>query len=130
MGILEKLARLEENLAILKEIEQEMQEGIIDKKQEWQIRYGFFESIHIVIDIACKLTSKYNFAKPKSYKECIEALVKAKIIDAKLGDDLVKMVGFRNILIHDYEEIEKDALISYLQRVEDFKKFIQAVKDL
>ncbi len=130
MGILEKLARLEENIKILKEIEKDIQNKVVDKKVEWQIRYGFFESIQIVIDIACKLTSKYNFAKPKSYKECIEALVKAKIIDTKLGEELVKMVGFRNILIHDYEEIEKEALIGYLKRVDDFKKFIEAVRDL
>ncbi len=127
---MEKLMRLEENIKILQAIANELSSHPIDKRIEWEIRYGFFESIQIVIDVACKIAAKYNLGYPKSYKECIQSLIKAKIIDESTGEDFIKMVGFRNVLIHDYEEIDKAALISYLDRLDDFKKFIEAVKEL
>ena len=127
---MEKLMRLEENIKILQAIANELPSHPINKRIEWEIRYGFFESIQIVIDIACKIAAKYNLGYPKSYKECIQSLIKAKIIDESTGEDFIKMVGFRNVLIHDYEEIDKAALISYLDRLDDCKKFIEAVKEL
>ncbi len=128
--ILQKLKRLEDNIKILYEIKEDIKNSDFDKKKEWEIRYGFFESIQIVIDISCKIVSKYNLLKPKSYKECIEGLIKADILKKDIGKSLIKMVGFRNILIHDYEEIKKEALIEYLNRLDDFKIFIKEVKDL
>jgi len=128
--ILQKLQRLEDNITVLNEIKEDVKKGEFDKKKEWEIRYGFFESIQIVIDIACKLVAKYNLVKPKSYRECIEGLLKANILQKDIVDDFIKMVGFRNILIHDYEEIKKEALLEYLERLDDFKIFIKSVKDL
>lgn len=131
MGNLEKLMKLEENLKILEEIRNDIEnKRLVDKRIEWEIRYGLFESTLIVIDVACKLTAKYNLAKPKNYRECIEALIKKDIVDEEIGEHLIKMVGFRNILMHEYEDIQVGRMIEYLSKLEDFKKFIENVREL
>jgi len=43
-----------------------------NKFDEWALRYGIFESIQIIIDIACHVAAKYNLGSSKSYVECTE----------------------------------------------------------
>ncbi|WP_201334589.1 MULTISPECIES: DUF86 domain-containing protein [unclassified Nitratiruptor] len=128
MEIWQKLLRLEENIKILEEIRQEFKN--LDIRKEWEIRYGLFESIQIVIDISCKIVSKFNLGQPKNYRECIEKLVENRIVNSYLGEKLIKMVGLRNLLIQEYCEIDNSRLVSYLENLEDFKQFIEAVKEI
>lgn len=56
----DKLNRLEENLKILKSIKDNysLDDMIADKVDEWGLRYGLFESIQIIIDLACHITAE------------------------------------------------------------------------
>ncbi|UCM99881.1 hypothetical protein LCX93_10185 [Sulfurimonas sp. SWIR-19] len=71
MEILPKLKQLEENIKILEELKQEMQAEDIatNKRYESELRYGFFESIQILIDVSCKVTNHFNLGKPENYRE-------------------------------------------------------------
>jgi len=100
MEILEKLKGLSDNLIILESIRKELRGGVVDKRTEWEVCYGLFESIQIIIDIACKVTSYYNLAHPKSYGECISALVNSNYIDSNIAQKTIKMVGLRNFVLY------------------------------
>ena len=128
--MLDKIQRLKTNIEILDEIKQTIytQEVQPDIKIEWEIRYGLLESIQIVIDISCKISSRYNLGNPKSYKECIELLSKYKYLEKNIADKLIKMIGLRNLLVHEYVEIDKDKLLSFLDKLDDFYNFIDKVK--
>ncbi len=126
----DKLILLEENIKELFDLKEKVSFEDIKKNKpdEWSIRYGLFESIQIVIDIACHIVSKYNLGNPKSYAECIEILESEKYIDSTLSGKLKGMIGFRNILIHDYIQIELKKLYGMLNNIDDFKNFISAIK--
>lgn len=128
MEILEKLKGLSDNLIILESIRQELDGGIIGKRTEWEVRYGLFESIQIVIDIACKVTSYYNLAHPKSYGECIGALVNSRYIDSNIAAKTTKMIGLRNLLIHEYATIDTVKLIDFLDYLDDFREFARQIQ--
>ena len=127
MEILQKLLKLERNLEVLEEIKDELTE--LDIKKKWEIRYGLFESIQIVIDTSCKVVARYNLAKPQNYKECILALGDKGYLTKELAKKLAQMVGFRNILIHEYCEVDREKLLEYLSHLDDFKEFIKAMKE-
>jgi len=128
MEILEKLKGLSDNLVILESIREELQGGILGKRTEWEVRYGLFESIQIVIDIACKVTSYYNLAHPKSYGECIEALRSSHYIDGEIAGKTLKMIGLRNLLIHEYAVIDTVKLIDFLDYLDDFREFARQIQ--
>jgi uncharacterized protein YutE (UPF0331/DUF86 family) len=128
MEILEKLKGLSDNLIILESIREELSGGVVSKRTEWEIRYGLFESIQIVIDIACKVTSYYNLAHPKSYGECISALVNSKYIDSNIAQKTIKMIGLRNLLIHEYATIDTVKLIDFLEYLDDFREFAHQIQ--
>lgn len=100
-----------------------------DKSKEWALRYGFLETIQIVIDISCHLVAKYNLGNPASYSECIDLLKKYEYIDEHLADKLFGMIGLRNILVHEYIFVEAEKLYNLLDNVQDFKEFVDKIRD-
>jgi|GEM_PF-3208749 len=61
----ERLSHLEENLRVLTKWQESVtiEQVRRDKQAEWALRYGFFETIQIIIDIACHIVSSRNLAK-------------------------------------------------------------------
>lgn len=54
---------------------------------------------------------------------------KYEYIDEDLASRLIGMVGLRNILVHEYISVEQEKLYSLLDRIDDFKGFIEKIKD-
>ncbi len=116
----ERIRRLEENIVTLEEMRTQ---PAIGRQAEWALRYGLLESIQIVIDLACELVSRRNLGSPTSYRECVEILARNRLIDEALAQSLVRMVGLRNLLVHDYDEIDIQRLTQLLDRLSDFREF-------
>jgi len=131
MEILQKLKQLEENLGVLEEIKSEI--GIDEIKQnkryEWELRYGLFESIQIMVDVSCKVVNHYNLGQPKNYRECIELLGKFNYLKPSHIKRYIAMTGLRNLLIHEYTAIDIQKLYAFLDSLNDFKNFIGEIKE-
>jgi len=126
-----RLESLEKNIYELKKFKLNISIEQVedDKFKEWALRYGLFESIQIVIDISCHLVSKYNLGITKTYSECIKLLLQFDYIEKGLSMKLISMIGLRNILIHEYVKIEVHKIYDLLDFIEDFKIFIQKIKE-
>lgn len=127
----DKLARLEENLKTLKTIKANytLDDIISDKVDEWGLRYGLFESIQIIIDLACHIAAEKNLGTPKNYSECVSLLITNNYIIESLGKKLIRMIGLRNLIIHEYGIIEVQKLYQYLDHLNDISDFIYAVRE-
>jgi uncharacterized protein YutE (UPF0331/DUF86 family) len=87
-------------------------------------------AIQSTIDLAEAVISFKNFRKPTTMAEIFIILSEEGVIDREFAEKLVKMVGFRNIIAHDYEEINYDIVYDILHhRLEDIKKFIEIIKE-
>ena len=85
-------------------------------------------AIQISIDLASHLVSAHNLGVPKTLRESFELLERAHLIEPALAKKLTKMVGFRNIAIHEYQLINEEILESiFTERLIDLKEFIAAV---
>lgn len=128
--MLERLETLEENIAWLKRMQREFTTDQIaqNKFDEWALRYGLFESIQIVIDLACHLSAKYNLGIAKTYADCIENLVTFDYIDSKLAKKLIAATGLRNMLVHEYVRVDVKKLFGFLSLTDDFSRFMEAIR--
>ncbi|TSA44659.1 DUF86 domain-containing protein [bacterium] len=69
-----------------------------------------------------------NLEKPEENQEAVSILYNQKIIPPKLAEKLDGIVGFRNILVHEYGKIDREKVYSYLQnRVDDIADFKKAI---
>ncbi len=129
---IDKLNRLEENLKTLTSIKNNytIDDIISDKVDEWGLRYGLFESIQIIIDLACHIVAEKNLGTPKNFSECITFLVSNSYIKPGLGEKLIPMIGLRNLLIHEYGIIDVERLFEYLDLLNDINDFIYSVRGI
>lgn len=124
-----RLEQLEENLVYLTTFRNENTVASIlnNRTLEWSLRYGLFETIQLTIDIACHVAAKHNLGSTKTYRECIDALCSFEVLDTGLCEQLKRMVGLRNILVHEYVKIDVNQLYQYLDNLDDFRKFARKI---
>jgi len=90
-------------------------------------------SIEALIDIGNHVISDQKFKKPETYAEIFEILFKNGIIPKTLYLKISDMPAFRNVLVHDYLDIDHGIVYKTLQEklelleqlAKKFAKFIQ-----
>jgi len=89
----------------------------------------FFQvSIESVIDICSMIISYEGLEKPDEYRKMISALDEVEVLDADFARDFSQVAGFRNVLVHQYAQVNLDLMYRFLQnRLSDFDAFAQAV---
>ena len=86
-------------------------------------------AIQSAIEVAESMIAYKNLRKPTTLAESFEILYEEKIIDSSLAEKLIKMVGFRNIITHNYTEIDYKIVFDVLNnRLGDIRKFLDAVQ--
>ena len=90
-------------------------------------RYLYLEA-QAVIDLAEAVIAHNDFRKPSTMSDAFYILNEEKIIPVKLTEKLVRMVGFRNVLAHDYEDIDYDIVYKVLQEgLNDIEVFLSVI---
>jgi uncharacterized protein YutE (UPF0331/DUF86 family) len=67
-----------------------------------------------VIDLANHLIRIKELTVPKSSRDSFKVLCDAGIIPEVLSQKLERMVGFRNIAVHEYQKIDLDIVTSII----------------
>lgn len=81
-------------------------------------------SIQVIIDIIQLIVIEEGLERPGDNQEIISLLFNEKIISKKLVPQLEGMVGFRNLLVHEYGKIDKGKVFEHLQNdIDDFELF-------
>ena len=129
--IYRKLKELEKNLILLKQLTDVKRENLKeDMIKYWGIERGIQICIECTIDIGNIVISVTDNDKPATYKETMATLSNIGIIPKKFSENLSKMVGFRNILVHDYTKIDESVILHILNNeLQDFVKFIEYINN-
>ncbi len=126
----ERLKRLEDHIRSLELFRARYGGAAIygDQHLEWALRYGLLEAIQMVIDIACHLVNVRQLGAPGSYAECIDLLEQHGYLSPTLAVQLRGMIGLRNLLVHEYIDVDTRRLIGYLDQLDDFREFLREVQ--
>lgn len=68
------------------------------------------------IDLANHVIKKSKLGLPKESKESFEILAAERVITRELAGKLKGMVGFRNILVHEYQEFDVGIMKDVIER--------------
>ncbi len=76
------------------------------------------------IDLANHVIRKSKLGLPKESRESFEILAKENIIPSDLSSRLKGMVGFRNIMVHEYQALDIRVMIDIIEdRLDDLIAF-------
>lgn len=80
------------------------------------------------IDLAMHVVASERLGVPQESREAFTLLETAGRIDPATADAMRRMVGFRNVAVHDYQTLSRPILTSILEKnLEDFSRLIGAL---
>jgi uncharacterized protein YutE (UPF0331/DUF86 family) len=68
------------------------------------------------IDLAQQLVRVRALGVPSSTRDLFTLLEAAKIIDSALAKSMRRMVGFRNVAVHEYQRLDMAIVVSVIER--------------
>jgi uncharacterized protein YutE (UPF0331/DUF86 family) len=71
------------------------------------------------IDLAMYLVARERLGVPQSSREAFDLLARTGLIEAALATSLKRMVGFRNVAVHDYQRLALDIVQAIVERDAD-----------
>jgi uncharacterized protein YutE (UPF0331/DUF86 family) len=79
------------------------------------------------LDIGHIIIRRERLGLPQSARDVFALLARAGVIDNGLADALQRMVGYRNIAVHDYQPLQLPITIAVIERhLDDFLAFGRA----
>lgn len=80
------------------------------------------------LDLAAHVVASEGLGMPQELREHFDLLESKKIIDPLLCGKMKKMVGFRNVAVHDYQTLSPEVLKSILKNsLGDLEEFYAAI---
>ncbi len=85
-------------------------------------------AIEVCVDVANHVIADRDLRIPPTYAEAFEVLAEAGLLDAALRDAMSRMSQFRNVIVHQYTEIDAAIVVRILrEHLRDFARFKAAV---
>ena len=110
-----------QNVSSLQELEENLD------KQEIII-LNLQRAVQICVDIGNHILLDYKTPTPSTMSETFKYLAQNNIIDSKNAENLSHAVGFRNIAVHQYENINCSIVYEIITKhLDDFKVFSEAI---
>jgi uncharacterized protein YutE (UPF0331/DUF86 family) len=86
-------------------------------------------AIQAALDVASHIVSDRRLGEPRTHRELFDLLQRDGWIDGRLTANLRDMAGFRNILVHGYDEVDLRVVHDVLdEHLVDLTAFIEAVR--
>ena len=88
--------------------EQSIKDYLSDSKGIAASKYYLIVAAEAAIDVCNHLAARLAKKAPNNYAECFQILAKAQIISSPLAERLIRMAKFRNLLVHQYADIDDE----------------------
>ena len=129
--ILNKYESIERCINRINEEYQDDRHSLEDYTREDAIILNLQRACELATDIAMYIVSSRKLGLPQSKKDAFELLLKNGIISDDTFKNMKGMIGFRNIAVHSYKEIDDDILIDVIENhLEDLKNFARDMLNL
>lgn len=91
------------------------------------VKYLFVTAIEGCIDAGQHIVSSERLGAPDTNADAIRRLGRHGVIDTELAASLARAVGFRNVLVHGYVDVDDDIVLASFADVADLHRFVAEV---
>ncbi|MDA0738171.1 MAG: DUF86 domain-containing protein [Nitrospirae bacterium] len=123
--LLNKVAIIERCLARIQDVYANNDKNLFeDVTKQDSIILNIQRACEASIDLAMHLVRKHGLGIPQESREAFALLETGDLLEGELAQRMKKMVGFRNVAVHDYTELSFDIIKAIItERLEDFSDF-------
>ncbi|RLG49356.1 MAG: hypothetical protein DRN96_09760 [Thermoproteota archaeon] len=104
--------------------------------EEFRRPWILYSTLHVIqsciqalLDMSIHLIAELGAKKPSTYRETAEILRKLGVLDSELAEKFSGMIGFRNLLVHQYARVsvEEAYRIAREEAERDIREVLKAV---
>jgi len=94
------------------------------------VKYSFVTAIEACVDAGQHVCAAQGWGPPQDNGQVMNVLAEHSVLDAELARGMRQAVGFRNVLVHDYVDVDDDIVLARLADLADLDSFIAALARL
>jgi uncharacterized protein YutE (UPF0331/DUF86 family) len=99
-----------------------------DVREERFIEHTLQLAIQAALDVASHIVSDESLGEPQTNRHLFDLLARAGWLDAALADQLSRMAGFRNVLVHGYDDVDLAVVEDIVHhKLDDLLQFVAVV---
>lgn len=91
------------------------------------LKYTFVTVIEGCINVAQHLCASESWAVPATNADAFRVLAINGVLAPDGAKRLARAAGFRNLLVHQYAEVDDGAVVAYLDHLDDINAFVTEV---
>lgn len=104
--------------------------------RDWKINFSHQDALLLNLERACQATidvanhiiKTKKLGLPKQNRESFDILFQSGIINESLAEEMKKMVGFRNLAVHDYSSLNLTVIEKVLtEKLSKFEEFCETM---
>lgn len=100
-----------------------------DVREERFVEHTLQMAAQAALDVASHLVSDERLGEPRTNRELFHLLARAGILEGPLAERLADMAGFRNVLVHGYQDVDLDVVEEALTSgLEDLTAFVSTIR--
>jgi uncharacterized protein YutE (UPF0331/DUF86 family) len=91
------------------------------------LKYRFVTAIEGCTKVAHHLLAAEGWSVPETNAGAVRELGEHGVVKQPVADAVAKAVGFRNVLVHQYAEVDDALVIAQLRQLDDLDAFVVGV---
>ncbi|MDQ3150910.1 MAG: DUF86 domain-containing protein [Actinomycetota bacterium] len=91
------------------------------------VKYTFVTAIEACVDVAQHICASEGWGPPRDNGDALSLLGAHGVLSLELATHLRKAVGFRNVLVHEYVEVDDSVVLARLADPSNLDEFVAAV---
>jgi uncharacterized protein YutE (UPF0331/DUF86 family) len=100
-----------------------------DEQRLSGLKYRFVTAIEGIVNAAHHVCASEGWGPPTDNADVVRRLGRHGVLAPDLADRVGRAVGFRNLLVHRYVEVDDDRVVAFLDELEDLDRFVQDAVD-
>ncbi len=100
-----------------------------DVREERFVEHTLQVAIQAALDVASHIVADDRLGEPETNRELFDLLAKAGRVPSDLAATLRDMAGFRNVIVHGYQDVDLGVLEDVLRNhLDDLLAFVRAIR--
>lgn len=91
------------------------------------VKYRFVTAVEACIDVAMHVAATEGFASPDTNADAVRSLGRHGILTSETAGAVGRAVGFRNVLVHRYAEVDDRRVLDHLDGLDHLDAFVDQV---
>ena len=125
--VLRLLRSIADDTAVLRQEAEASEERRRDPIWLRGIKYTFVTVIEACVDVAQHICATEGWGPPADNGDAVRLLGEHGVLTTELATSMRKAVGFRNVLVHDYIEVDDEIVVGRLKSLSDLDEFVRQV---